>query len=188
MPTALHRNLAQDDRKECRYDAQAENIVRRYLIPIIAFILGLGLIASAYFGIFTWLQGWDYARRQFLSNTAYVVPIWLAFGVQAALYSILRFRLFLPISSTGHGGALLGTSGGTSITTMVACCLHHVVDVLPILGISAAATFLIRYQRPLLRVSLGLNLVGIVIMLGVLYRAWDRNRSSREFEPALEIK
>src|SRR5512142_861194 len=182
MPICPHRNLAQDDRRESRYDARTETTVRRYLIPIVAFVLGVGLIAGAYFGIFTWLQGWDYARGQFLSNTAYVLPIWLAFGAQAAVYSILRFRLFLPTSSTGHGGAFLGTSGGTSITTMVACCLHHVVDVLPILGISAAATFLIRYQRPLLRVSLGINLVGIVIMLVVLCRAWNRTRPSPEFQ------
>lgn len=188
MPICPHRNLAQDDRRESRYDARTETTVRRYLIPIVAFVLGVGLIAGAYFGIFTWLQGWDYARGQFLSNTAYVLPIWLAFGAQAAVYSILRFRLFLPTSSTGHGGAFLGTSGGTSITTMVACCLHHVVDVLPILGISAAATFLIRYQRTLMRVSLSINLVGIVVMLVVLYRAWDRSRPGAEFEPALEMK
>ncbi len=188
MPSVLQRNLAQDDRKESRYDAPTEITVRRYLIPIAAFVLGVGVIMGAYFGIFTWLQGWDYARGQFLSNTAYVVPIWLTFGVQAAVYSVLRFRLFLPISSSGHGGALLGTSGGTSITTLVACCLHHVGDVLPILGVSAAATFLIRYQRPLMRVSLGINLVGVGIMLLVLYRAWERNRPSQEFEPALEMK
>ncbi len=36
---------------------------------------------------------------------------------------------------------MMGTSGGTSVTAMVACCLHHVTDVLPILGVSAAAEF-----------------------------------------------
>src|SRR5512142_861319 len=188
MPICPHRNLAQDDRRESRYDARTETTVRRYLIPIVAFVLGVGLIAGAYFGIFTWLQGWDYARGQFLSNTAYVLPIWLAFGAQAAVYSILRFRLFLPTSSTGHGGAFLGTSGGTSITTMVACCLHHVVDVLPILGISAAATFLLRYQRPLMRVSLGISLVVLLIMLAIQYRTWKQHRQVGQFEPVLALK
>jgi hypothetical protein len=167
---------------------RTEISVKRYLIPMAAFLLGVGLIVGAYFGIFAWLQGWDYARRQYLSNSAYVVPIWLAFGVQSAIYSVLRFRLFLPASSTGHGGALLGTSGGTSITTMVACCLHHVADVLPILGISAAATFLLRYQRPLMRVSLGINLVGILIMLAIMYRTWKQHRRGGQFEPVLELK
>ncbi len=163
-------------------------MTRRYLIPLSAFVLGTGLIAGAYFGIFTWLQGWDYAQSQFRSNTAYVVPIWLAFGVQSAIYSILRFRLFLPTSSVGHGGAMLGTNGSTSVITMAACCLHHVADVLPILGLSAAAAFLIRYQRPFMRVSLGLNLVGIAIMLVVLYRAWRMHYPSQGIEPALEVK
>ena len=51
----------------------------------------------------------------------------------------------------------MGTSGGTSVTAMVACCLHHVTDVLPILGLSAAATFLTRYQRPFMLIGLGMN-------------------------------
>jgi len=162
--------------------------MRRYLIPLSAFVLGTGLIAGAYFGIFTWLQGWDYAYGQFRSNTAYVVPLWLAFGVQSALYSILRFRLFLPSATSGHGGALLGGSGSTSVVTMVACCLHHVTDVLPILGLSAAATFLIRYQRPFMRLSLGLNLLGILIMLVVLYRAWRMQQPIQGLAAVLEAK
>ncbi|NUQ86645.1 MAG: hypothetical protein HUU11_18250, partial [Anaerolineales bacterium] len=104
--------------------------MKRYLIPSAAFLLGSALIAGIYFGILTWAQGWEYAASQFSLNRWYVVPIWVAFGVQAALYSILRFRLFVPVTSTGHAAAMMGTSGGTSVTAMVACCLHHVTDVL----------------------------------------------------------
>lgn len=162
--------------------------MKRYLIPAAAFLLGAGSIAAAYFGIFTWLQSWDYARGQFSANSAYVVPIWVAFGLQAAIYSVLRFRLFVPTSATAHGGAMLGTSGGTSITTMVACCLHHAADVLPVLGISAAATFLARYQRPFMRLSLVINLIAISVMVVVLYREWKRVHPSADLEPALEVK
>jgi hypothetical protein len=127
-------------------------------------------MAGLYFSILTWAQGWDYASRQFTLNRWYVVPIFLGFGVQAALYSVLRFRLFIPITSTGHTGALMGASGGTSATAMVACCLHHVTDVLPILGLSAATAFLTRYQRPFMLIGLAMNLIGILAMLVVLYR------------------
>ena len=161
--------------------------MKRYLVPLSSFLLGTALIAGIYFGIFAWLQGWDYARSQFSSNSGYVIPIWLAFGAQSALYSILRFRLFVPVKSAGHG-ALLGTSGGASVTTMVACCLHHAADVLPLLGVSAAATFLTRYQRPFMRFSLGINLVGILIMLVVLYRARHSYRPARDFGAALETE
>ena len=162
--------------------------MRRYLIPSGAFLFGSFFIAGIYFGIITSAQGWDYALNQFSLNRWYVVPIWIAFGIQAALYVILRFRLFIPTSSTGHTGALMGTSGGTSVTAMVACCLHHVTDVLPILGVSAAATFLTRYQRPFMLFGLGTEIVGIVIMLIILYRERKKLHPVHTFQPALETK
>ena len=153
--------------------------MKRILIPLAAFLLGSAFIASFYIGILTWAQGWDYASSQFVRDRWYVVPILLGFGAQAALYSILRFRLFMPITSTGHAGSMMGASGGTSATAMVACCIHHVTDVLPILGLSAAASFLTRYQRPFMLVGLDMNLIGIGVMLFVLYR------ERQKLQPAL---
>lgn len=147
------------------------SMLKRYLIPVSAFLFGASLIASAYLGILSWAQGWEYASSQFVRDRWYVVPIILGFGVQTALYAILRFRLFIPVTSSGHAGALMGTSGGTSATAMVACCIHHITDVLPILGLSAAASFLTRYQRPFMLVGLAMNLIGIAAMLFVLHRA-----------------
>jgi hypothetical protein len=76
---------------------------------------------------------------------------------------------------------MLGTSGGTSTTAMVACCLHHVTNVLPVLGLSAATAFLSRYQRPFMLVGLAMNIGGILFMLLVLYRA------RRRLYPVLEV-
>ena len=162
--------------------------MKRYLIPFAAFLLGSSLMAGVYFGIITWAQGWDYASNQFLLNRWYILPIYISFGIQAALYSILRFRLFVPTTTTGHTGALMGTSGGTSVTAMVACCLHHVTDVLPILGLSAAAAFLTRYQRPFMLVGLGLNIIGILVMLVVLYRERQKLQPIQKSQPVLETK
>lgn len=144
--------------------------MKRFFIPLAAFLLGSALIASFYIGILTWAQGWDYASSQFIRDRWYVIPIILGFGIQAALYSILRFRLFIPVTSAGHAGSMIGASGGASATAMVACCIHHVTDVLPILGLSAAASFLTRYQRPFMLIGLAMNLIGIGVMLFVLYR------------------
>ena len=160
--------------------------MRRTLIPFIAFFLGSAVIATIYFGILIWAQGVDAVPGIFLPNRWYVIPIWITFGIQAALYSILRFRLFLPIGSTKHTGTLMGTSGGTSVTAMVACCIHHVTDVLPVLGLSAAATFLTRYQRPFMLVGLGMNIVGILVMLIVLYREHRKLNPSQNVHPVLE--
>lgn len=145
-------------------------MMKRFLIPAVAFSLGSGLIAGFYIGVLSWLQDWEYAASQFARDRWYVLPIIVGFGIQAVLYSILRFRLFIPVTTTGRSGALIGTSGTTSATTMVVCCLHRVTDVLPILGLSAGATFLIRYQRPLMLFGLGMNMLGILVMLIVLYR------------------
>lgn len=150
--------------------------MKRSLIPITAFVLGAMLIASFYLGILTGAQGWSYASSQLVRDRWYVIPIILGFGIQATLYSVLRFQLFIPNLSTSHAVAMtrltgvMGASGSTSATTMVACCIHHVTDVLPILGLSAAASFLSRYQRPFMLVGLAMNLIGIGIMLFVIYR------------------
>lgn len=162
--------------------------MRRYFIPPLAFLLGSSLIAGIYFGILTWAQGWDSALGIFLPNRWYVVPIWMSFGIQAALYSILRFRLFVPATFTPPTGAVMGTSGGTSVTAMVACCLHHVTDVLPVLGLSAAATFLTRYQRPFMLTSLGVNLIGILVMLMILSRERKKLQPAQKLQPALEME
>lgn len=77
---------------------------------------------------------------------------------------------------------MMGTSGATSATAMVACCIHHVTDVLPILGLSAAASFLTRYQRPFMLIGLAMNIVGIIVMLVILYR------ERQKLQPALEMK
>jgi hypothetical protein len=162
--------------------------VKRYLIPFIAFLLGSTLIAGVYFGILIWAQGWDYASGQFLLNRGYVAPIWVGFGIQAALYSILRFRLFAPAAAPGHPGAILGANGATSTTAMVACCLHHIADVLPVLGLSAAAAFLARYQRPFMLTGLGLNIIGVFSMLTVLYRERQKLQIPPHLQSVLETK
>ena len=162
--------------------------MKRYLVPLTAFLLGSTFIAGVYFGILAWAQGWDSALSIFLPNRWYVIPIWISFGIQTALYSILRFRLFIPNTSTGSTGVLMSTSGGTSVTAMIACCLHHVTDVLPILGLSAAATFLTRYQRPFMLIGLGMNMIGVIVMLLVLYRERKKLHPIQNLQPALEIQ
>ena len=185
----LQSNLAQDaQRHEDYYKEQGDTTLKRYLIPLTAFLLGFSLMTGLYFGILTWVQGWEYASKQFLLNRWYVMPIWIGFGIQAALYAILRFRLFIPTTTTGHAGAMMGTSGGTSVTAMVACCLHHVTDVLPILGLSAAATFLTRYQRPFMLVGLSTEIIGVIVMIIVLYRARQQLQPIQDLQPVLETK
>jgi hypothetical protein len=149
-------------------------MIRRPYIPVLALLGGSTAMAGIYLGILGGLQGWAFAFGQLGRDAVYVLPIIIAFGIQAALYSILRLRLFVPVSPRGAPGAVMGVNGGTSTAAMVACCLHHAANVLPVLGLSAAAAFLGRYQRPFMQVSLAMNIAGIVIMLGTLRRLRQR--------------
>ena len=69
------------------------------------------------------------------------------------------------------GGATTAAGGGVSTVAMVACCLHHLTDVLPLLGLTAAATFLAEWKVPFLVVGLLTNLVGIGLMLREVRKA-----------------
>jgi hypothetical protein len=53
---------------------------------------------------------------------------------------------------------------------MVACCAHHVTEVLPILGLTAAATVLAQYRIAFMLVGLGTTVLGILIMLYILFK------------------
>ena len=145
--------------------------MKRFLMSTAAFMAGASVMAGIYLGFLSWLEGWDYAAFQFWRDRNYVIPIIVAFGVQSSLYWLIRFERRARARSTMTSGVLMGTNGGTSATAMVACCLHHATNLLPILGISAATAFLARHQREFLQFSLLMNIVGIVVMLNALQRA-----------------
>ncbi|MDT8304543.1 MAG: hypothetical protein RRC07_01295 [Anaerolineae bacterium] len=143
---------------------------KRVIWPLAAGLLGSGALALLYFGIVSWAESAEHALSLFWEDRWIVLPIILGFGVQAALYTILKKQLFLPVAHTGASTALTGASGGTSTIAMVACCAHHVSDVLPILGLTAAATFLAEYRLPFMIAGLGMTLVGIAVMVVTLWR------------------
>lgn len=143
---------------------------RRIAWPVGAGLVGAGLLTLLYFGIVSWAEGWQHAVELFWQDRWIVLPIILGFGVQSGLYIVLKKRLFLPVQSTGPSGALTGAGGGMSTVAMVACCAHHVTDVLPILGLTAAAAFLSEYRTVFMLVGLSTTLLGIVVMLDILLR------------------
>jgi hypothetical protein len=148
---------------------------KRILIPLGAGLAGASILTGLYFGVMSWTEGFQVAWTLFWSDRWIVIPIIAGFGIQAALYAVLKFRLFVPVSGTGPSSALMGASGTTSTVAMLACCAHHVTDVLPILGLTAAATFLGRYRLAFMWAGLGMTLVGILVMLIILFK--ERRRA-----------
>jgi hypothetical protein len=143
---------------------------KRILWPTGAGLAGAGLLALLYFGIVSWAESPQHAVALFWQDRWIVIPIILGFGVQAALFTILKKQLFVPVATTGPSGALTGAGGGTSTVAMVACCAHHLTEVLPILGLTAAATFLAEYRPAFMLMGLGTTLLGITLMLVILFR------------------
>lgn len=147
---------------------------KRILIPIAAGLIGVTFLAGIYFGLMTLAEGFKSAWGLFWYDRWIIIPIILGFGIQAALFAVLKFRTFVPGAATGPSGALMGASGTTSTVAMLACCVHHVTDVLPILGLTAAAAFLGRYRTAFMLVGLGTTLIGILVMLIILAREWRK--------------
>ena len=87
------------------------------------------------------------------------------FGVQVGLFSYLKMVIKYK---DNHAGAITTTSTGTSTMGMIACCAHHLTEVLPIVGLSGAAIFLTNYQIPLIIFGIIMNIVGTAYILRVL--------------------
>ena len=150
---------------------------RQIMLPFGAGLMGSVFIAALYLGLVSWAESFQHALQYFWQDRWIVIPIILGFGIQTGLYVILKKRLFVPVSNTGPSGVLTGTSGATSTMAMVACCAHHVTDVLPILGLAAAATFLAQYRTAFMLVGLGMTLLGISVMVVILFK--ERRKASQ---------
>lgn len=121
-------------------------------------LAALGLVAF-YLGLITLAQGWTHALQQLRDDLPFVGAIVAGFGLQAGLFTYLR-GLHAQAAAGG-----MAASTGASTTAMLACCAHHLAELLPILGLSGAAIFLNLYKTPLLWLGILMNLSGIVYLL-----------------------
>ena len=99
----------------------------------------------------------------FLTNGIFVYLIPLAVSVQMGLF---RYHRNTTTITTGNvaGTEKMGMAGSaTSSLTMVACCLHHVSDLLPSIGlVLAASSFLIQYKDTIIIIGLLANVAGSI--------------------------
>ncbi len=108
-----------------------------------------------------------HAAQLLVDDWPYVVAIAAGFGTQMGLFVYLK----QVIRAKSRGGNLAAVAGtGTSTATMVACCVHHLADVAPVIGLSGAALFLSQYRYPLMSIGIAVNLMGILIMVRAIRR------------------
>src|SRR5262249_24099421 len=121
-------------------------------------IAALALL-GLYLGVIGLVLGWEHAFQQLNEDRWFAGAIALGFGTQIGLFTYLRG---LHAHAASGGGA---ASTGTSAVAMLACCAHHVADVVPVLGLSGVVIFLNAYKTPLLWLGIVMNLAGIVCVL-----------------------
>lgn len=94
----------------------------------------------------------------------------LGFGIQTGFYYLLRNGVQFRLSRNDkrEASAMTGTGATVSGVSMAACCAHHIVDILPVLGISGAALFLTEYQKEFLIIGVFANILGILYMLWMI--------------------
>ncbi|HXF51412.1 MAG TPA: hypothetical protein VNM43_06995 [Dehalococcoidia bacterium] len=146
-------------------------------LPAAAGLAGAAGLVGLYLGIVTWAQGFAHARELLWGDRYFVAAIAVGFGTQIALYTWLR-RMASRARVVGAAG-VTAVGAGSSTAAMVACCAHHATDVLPLVGLSAAAVFLNDYRLPIMAVGLATNAVGVAALLRLALRERARLAEAR---------
>ena len=145
-------------------------MTRRVALSIALGVLGATALIALYLGIVTLAQGSEHAFDLLWGDRVFVALIGAGFGTQIGLFTYLRLlQRALARESIISAGA--GTA--TSSVAMVACCAHHLAEVLPIIGLGGLAVFLVELRTPLILFALATNALGI----GITVRQIRRIRS-----------
>lgn len=133
--------------------------------PLYAGLSGMAGLLFVFFGVVFLANGSiESALREFNRLWYWVLLLAGGFGFQLGLFFHIRKTVKEKMAGAT---AEVAASGTISTGSMVACCAHGLVNLLPVLGLSAAAAFLARYQLPLILLGVFSNLFGITIMLGI---------------------
>ena len=126
-----------------------------------------GGLLVVYGAVLAFANSLEHALAEFVRLWYWMVPLVLGFSVQVGLFAYAR-------TATGGQGMVhsrgVAASGSTSTLGMVACCAHHLTDVLPLIGLAGVAMVLAQYQDLFLLLGVLSNLVGLVYVLGLLHK------------------
>lgn len=128
-------------------------------------LIGALALLAFYFLILSFANSFSHALEEFRRIWYWVLALAAGFGIQIGLYFYLRD---LIRGKDKAATAATAANAGLSTVSMIACCAHHLVDVLPILGLSAAALFLIQYQTYFMALGVGSNIIGIYYMIRII--------------------
>ena len=124
-------------------------------------IIAAAVLLAVYFAVLTLVSGASFAASQFSQFWYYIMSLAVGFGIQIGLYAYLK----TAVHAKDPSGKLLAVTGTTSTAAMVSCCAHYLVNILPVLGVSALASFVGAYQVQLFWVGIAFNLGGVAYMI-----------------------
>lgn len=127
---------------------------------------GLTLLVF-YFIVLTLANSFSHAKEQFALLWYWMFLLIIGFGIQIGFYYYIRRSIKEKKMQVGTNREL-AVSTGTSAGAMIACCAHHLVDVLPILGLSVAFLFLSTYQTLFLLLGILSNIIAVMFMLEII--------------------
>lgn len=129
---------------------------------IVVGVLGAAAMALFYAVVVRGASGsWEHLADQVRADWYLLVLVVTGFGIQVGLLSELRRRQRLHGTDAAAGAA----GAGASTAGMVACCAHHLADLLPFVGLAGLATFLYDYRLAFVAVGVAINAVAIVLIV-----------------------
>ena len=117
-----------------------------------------------YFVTTSLVSGSNFAIFQFNKFWYFIVALAIGFGIQVGLFYYVR-QIHKKMSA-----GIVAATGTTSALSMVSCCTHYLVNLLPILGVTGVVSLISGYQVQLFWIGLIFNLAGIVYMANKVFR------------------
>ncbi len=111
------------------------------------------------------LNGPSHVFEEFSQNGILIILMAIGFGTNIGLFFFMRNEL-----KNRAGTKALAATSGTSAGTMVACCLHHAADLLPLVGLSGFFLFAPEATTFFLSVGVISSALGIVFSLAILQK------------------
>src|SRR3989344_2990357 len=122
-------------------------------------LAGVGILLF-YISVLTIFQSYGFALYEFKRLWFWLVPLAIGFGAQIGLYTSIRHDATIK--------AGVATSGTISGGSMVACCSHYLLSIIPLIGITGLSTFtsfLMAYQKAFFSIGIASSILGIILML-----------------------
>ena len=122
-------------------------------------LAGAGILAF-YLFVLTLFQSYGFALYEFKRLGVWLVPLAVGFGAQIGLFVSIKHD-----ATINQGVAASGTVSGGS---MIVCCSHYLLNIIPLIGITGASaftSFLMTYQKAFFSIGILSSVIGIALML-----------------------